>query len=57
MDNFTIFLGFVLVMTSMFMAFPQRARKATKCLTQLAGALFISKAFQAIIFYFKGKQR
>lgn len=57
MDNFTIFLGFVLVITSMFMAFPERARKATKCLVQLVGALFISKAFQAMIAYFKEKQR
>ena len=53
MNNFAIFLGFVLVMTSMFMAFPERAKKATKCLIQLVGALFISRAFQAITAYFK----
>lgn len=41
----------------MYMAFPERAGKATKCLTQLVGALFISKAFQAMIAYFKVKQR
>jgi hypothetical protein len=52
MNNFTFFLGFILIITSMFMAFPERARKATKCLIQLVGALFISKAFQAITAYF-----
>ena len=57
MNNFTIFLGFVLIINSMYMAFPERAGKATKCLTQLVGALFISKAFQAMIAYFKVKQR
>jgi hypothetical protein len=41
----------------MFMTFPERAKKATKCLTQLAGALFISKAFKAMIVYFKRKNR
>lgn len=56
MDNFTSFLGFILIITSMFMAFPERATKATKCLTQLAGALFISKAFLAITTYFKQKK-
>jgi nucleoside recognition membrane protein YjiH len=52
MNNFTIFLIFILIITLMFMAFPERGQKATKCLTQLAGALSISKAFQAIITYF-----
>jgi ABC-type enterochelin transport system permease subunit len=55
MNNFTIFLVFILIMTSMFMAFPDRASKATKCLIQLVGALFISKAFQAITTYFNRK--
>lgn len=55
MNNFAMFLLFILILTVLFMAFPQRGRKATRCLIQLIGALFISKAFQAIIAYFKGK--
>jgi hypothetical protein len=51
-----MFLVFILIMTSMFMAFPERARKATKCLTRLASALFISKAFQAMTTYFNQKK-
>jgi hypothetical protein len=38
----------------MFMAFPERGQKATKCLIQLVGAF--SKAFQVMIAYFKQKK-
>lgn len=50
-----MFLVFILIMTSLFMAFPERAKKATRCLIQLVGALFISKAFQAMTAYFNRK--
>ena len=57
MSDFTYFLGFILLITSMFMAFPERGRKATKCLIQLVGALAISKAFQAMTSYFNRKKQ
>lgn len=55
MSNFTMFLLFILVLTAMFMTFPERARKATKCLIQLVGALLISRAFQVMTAYFNRK--
>lgn len=56
MNNFALFLGFVLIITSMFMAFPERAKKATQCLIQLVRALCISNFFQAMATYFKQKK-
>jgi len=39
MNDFTFFLGFALIITAMFMSFPERARKATMCLKQLIDAV------------------
>ena len=57
MNNFTMFLGFVLAIHSMNMLFPERGKKSTQCLIQLVGALFISKAFQAMIAFFNRKKQ
>ena len=56
MNNFTFFLGFILIIYILSMAFPKRGRKASKCVGRLARALFISKAFQAAICYFNAKK-
>jgi len=56
MNDLLIVLAFCLIIRAMSMAFPTRAEKATKCETKLINALCISKAFEAIIAYFKQKK-
>ncbi len=43
---------FILILTSMVMAFPKRGKKASKCFIRVLGALSISKFFQAMIAYY-----
>lgn len=57
MHTLEIILAFILLLTSMFMAYPQRAKTATKCLTSLMAAMPISKLFETLIKYFNRENK
>lgn len=57
MNNLSMILVFFLVLTLMFMAYPNRAITATKCLTALLRNFALNKFFEALIVYFNNRKK